>query len=135
VTSTFLRPRDGLSGPRLLVVDGYTDLDPGGRPGLEGHASVEFEHGGLVGDEKRDRRRPGEVEGTLVAERGAELAAFAQASTGLAGSVRATARPPAGRPVAIRAGAPIWRASTGASFASGTVPAGHRRAGDRPRRR
>ena len=26
----------------LLVVDGYTDLDPGGRPGLGAHAHAEF---------------------------------------------------------------------------------------------
>ena len=29
---------DGLSGLGLLVVDGYADLDPGGRPGLGVHA-------------------------------------------------------------------------------------------------
>src|SRR5580700_6339660 len=28
----------GLSGLSLLVVDGYADLDPGGRPGLGAHA-------------------------------------------------------------------------------------------------
>jgi deoxyribonuclease V len=28
----------GLTGLRLLVVDGYVDLDPGGRPGLGAHA-------------------------------------------------------------------------------------------------
>ncbi len=33
---------DGLSGLGLLVVDGYSDLDPGGRPGLGGHAHAEF---------------------------------------------------------------------------------------------
>ena len=27
---------------RLLIVDGYTDLDPGGRPGLGAHAHAEF---------------------------------------------------------------------------------------------
>ena len=33
---------DGLDGMRLLIVDGYTDLDPGGRPGLGAHAHAEF---------------------------------------------------------------------------------------------
>jgi deoxyribonuclease V len=32
----------GLSGLSLLVVDGYADLDPGGRPGLGAHAHAEF---------------------------------------------------------------------------------------------
>ena len=32
----------GLSGLGLLVVDGYADLDPGGRPGLGAHAHAEF---------------------------------------------------------------------------------------------
>jgi deoxyribonuclease V len=32
----------GVSGLSLLVVDGYADLDPSGRPGLGAHASVEF---------------------------------------------------------------------------------------------
>jgi deoxyribonuclease V len=32
----------GLSGLDLLVVDGYTDLDSGGRPGLGAHAHAEF---------------------------------------------------------------------------------------------
>ena len=31
-----------LSGLSLLVVDGYADLDPGGRPGLGAHAHAEF---------------------------------------------------------------------------------------------
>jgi deoxyribonuclease V len=31
-----------LSGLGLLVVDGYADLDPGGRPGLGAHAHAEF---------------------------------------------------------------------------------------------
>ena len=48
-------------------------------------AAAEFERGGLVADEKRDRGRPDEVDGALIAERGAELAAFAQAGAGLAG--------------------------------------------------
>ena len=30
-----------LRGPDLLVADGYADLDPGGRPGLGGHAHAE----------------------------------------------------------------------------------------------
>jgi len=34
--------RAGVSGPGLLVVDGNADLDPGGRPGLAGHAHAEF---------------------------------------------------------------------------------------------
>jgi deoxyribonuclease V len=33
---------DGLSGLGLLVVDGYADLDPAGRPGLGAHAHGEF---------------------------------------------------------------------------------------------
>jgi deoxyribonuclease V len=33
---------EDLSGLRLLVVDGYADLDPGGRPGLGAHAHAEF---------------------------------------------------------------------------------------------
>jgi deoxyribonuclease V len=32
----------GLGGLSLLVVDGYADLDPGGRPGLGTHAHAEF---------------------------------------------------------------------------------------------
>ena len=32
----------GVSGLGLLVVDGYADLDPGGRPGLGAHAHAEF---------------------------------------------------------------------------------------------
>jgi deoxyribonuclease V len=31
-----------LSGLGLLVIDGYADLDPGGRPGLGAHAHAEF---------------------------------------------------------------------------------------------
>jgi deoxyribonuclease V len=33
----------GLSGLSLLVVDGYADLDSGGRPGLGAHAHAEFD--------------------------------------------------------------------------------------------
>jgi deoxyribonuclease V len=33
---------DGIGGLELLVVDGYVDLDPGGRPGLGAHAHAEF---------------------------------------------------------------------------------------------
>jgi deoxyribonuclease V len=33
---------DDLSGLGLLVVDGYADLDPGGRPGRGAHAHAEF---------------------------------------------------------------------------------------------
>ena len=33
---------DGLDGMRLLIVDGYADLDPAGRPGLGAHAHAEF---------------------------------------------------------------------------------------------
>ena len=33
---------EGLSGLGLLVVDGYADLDPGGRPGLGADAHAEF---------------------------------------------------------------------------------------------
>ena len=32
----------GVRGLGLLVVDGYADLDPGGRPGLGAHAHAEF---------------------------------------------------------------------------------------------
>jgi deoxyribonuclease V len=32
----------GIAGLGLLVVDGYADLDPGGRPGLGAHAHAEF---------------------------------------------------------------------------------------------
>jgi deoxyribonuclease V len=34
---------DGLIGMRLLVVDGYADLDPEGRPGLGAHAHAELD--------------------------------------------------------------------------------------------
>jgi deoxyribonuclease V len=33
---------DDLSGLGLLVIDGYVDLDPGGRPGLGAYAHAEF---------------------------------------------------------------------------------------------
>jgi deoxyribonuclease V len=33
---------DGLAGMAVLVVDGYADLDPDGRPGLGAHAHAEF---------------------------------------------------------------------------------------------
>jgi deoxyribonuclease V len=33
---------DGLAEVALLIVDGYADLDPGGRPGLGAHACAEF---------------------------------------------------------------------------------------------
>jgi deoxyribonuclease V len=33
---------DGLDGVRLLIVDGYADLDPAGRPGLGAHAHAEL---------------------------------------------------------------------------------------------
>jgi deoxyribonuclease V len=33
---------DGVGGVELLVVDGYVDLDPSGRPGLGAHAHSEF---------------------------------------------------------------------------------------------
>jgi deoxyribonuclease V len=33
---------DGMGGLGLLVVDGYADLDPGGRPGLGARAHTEF---------------------------------------------------------------------------------------------
>jgi deoxyribonuclease V len=33
---------DGVGGLSLLVIDGYADLDPGGRPGLGARASEEF---------------------------------------------------------------------------------------------
>ena len=74
-------------------------------------AAAEFERGGLVADEKRDRGRPDEVDGALVAERGAELAAFAQAGAGLFGVGLGDGRAHSEQAVAIRAGAPIWRAS------------------------
>ncbi len=33
---------DGLAGLRLLIIDGYADLDPRGRPGLGAHAHAQF---------------------------------------------------------------------------------------------
>ena len=33
---------NGLADVALLIVDGYADLDPGGRPGLGAHAHAEF---------------------------------------------------------------------------------------------
>ena len=33
---------DGLAGMTLLVIDGYADLDPAGKPGLGAHAQAEF---------------------------------------------------------------------------------------------
>ncbi len=33
---------DGVTGLGLLVIDGYVDLDPSGRPGLGAHAHAEF---------------------------------------------------------------------------------------------
>ena len=33
---------DNLTGPGLLVIDGYVDLDPSGRPGLGAYAHAEF---------------------------------------------------------------------------------------------
>ena len=33
---------DGVDGLELLIVDGYVDLDPAGRPGLGAHAHAEF---------------------------------------------------------------------------------------------
>jgi deoxyribonuclease V len=33
---------DSLSGMKLLIVDGYVDLDPSGKPGLGAHAHAEF---------------------------------------------------------------------------------------------
>jgi len=33
---------DGLAAMTLLVIDGYADLDPDGRPGLGAHAHAEF---------------------------------------------------------------------------------------------
>ena len=33
---------DGVSGVELLIIDGYVDLDPDGRPGLGAHAHAEF---------------------------------------------------------------------------------------------
>ena len=47
--------------------------------------AAELECGGPVVYEKRDPGRPDEVEGALIAGLGAELAALAQAGTGLAG--------------------------------------------------
>ena len=64
-----------------------------------------FKRGGLAAGEKRDRSRPAEPDGA-----------------GLAGPVWATDAPTGSRPVAMRAGAPIWRASASAWFASGTAP-------------
>ena len=60
---------DGLDGMRLLIVDGYADLDPGGRPGLGAQAHTEF--GVLVIGVAKDRlprgvpRRAGSAWGRL----------------------------------------------------------------------
>jgi hypothetical protein len=51
--------------------------------GVDGTAA-EFERGGLVADEKRERGRRNQV-AAVIAERGVELAAFAQAGAGLFG--------------------------------------------------
>jgi deoxyribonuclease V len=52
-----------LDGLGLLVVDGYADLDPGGRPGLGARAHAEFGHpgdrGGQVPVPHRDPRGAG----------------------------------------------------------------------------
>jgi deoxyribonuclease V len=54
---------DELSGLGLLVVDGYADLDPGGRPGLGAHAHAASRHpgdrGGQVPVPHRDPRGTG----------------------------------------------------------------------------
>src|SRR5215467_6521758 len=47
--------------------------------------AAQLERGGPVVYEKRDPGRPDEVEGALIAELGAQLAALAEAGTGLAG--------------------------------------------------
>jgi hypothetical protein len=47
--------------------------------------AAELERADPAVDDRRDGGRPDEVDGALVAERGAEFAAFAQAGTGLAG--------------------------------------------------
>jgi hypothetical protein len=88
---------------------------------VDGTAAGTLESGRPVADEKRDPGRADGVEGALVAERGAELAAFVQAGAGWPGSVQAAAAPTASRPLAMRDGAPTWRVSASASFASGTA--------------
>ena len=45
--------------------------------------AAELQRGRLVADQKRDRGRPDGFGSALIAERGAELAAFAQAGAGL----------------------------------------------------
>ncbi len=56
----------GLSGLGLLVVDGYADLDPSGRPGLGAHAHAEFGipviGGGQVQVPHRDPRGAGHAQ-------------------------------------------------------------------------
>jgi len=47
--------------------------------------AAELERRGLVADQKRDYSLPDQVDGALVAERGAELPALAQAGAGLFG--------------------------------------------------
>ena len=59
--------------------------------GADGTAA-ELERGGPVVYEKRDRGGPDEVEGALIAERRAELAALAQAGAGLFGVGRSDGR-------------------------------------------
>ncbi|HEX3311149.1 MAG TPA: hypothetical protein VHS32_33275, partial [Streptosporangiaceae bacterium] len=44
---------DGLSEMALLVVDGYADLDPAGKPGLGAHACAEFAVPVLRGTSRR----------------------------------------------------------------------------------
>src|SRR5690348_10561046 len=53
-------------------------------PEVANGTAAELERGGLVVDAIGDPGRPQQAEGVLVAERGAELEAFAQAGTGLA---------------------------------------------------
>jgi deoxyribonuclease V len=54
---------EDLTGLGLLVVDGYADLDPGGRPGLGAHAYAEFgipvTGGGQIPVPPRDPRGAG----------------------------------------------------------------------------
>ena len=78
-----LRPRAG-EGARDDVEDGaHLETVTAPLEAADGTAA-ELERAGLVAEEKRDRGGRDEVDGALIAERGAELLAFAQAGAGLA---------------------------------------------------
>jgi hypothetical protein len=49
---------DGLGGVTLLIVDGYADLDPGGRPGLGAHAHPSLGYQSSVSPRQPSVRQP-----------------------------------------------------------------------------